>query len=453
MPRKRFDSDPDLSISGGAIKKIGLLLFAVIILVVLGVGACTSIHDVGADEIVVLQTPSGHMEVWSTPGWKLAVFGKTTTYKKSDQYTFMYEQAEDGNVVPKDCISTRFNDQGSANICGSLSFDLPTDEKTMLELHNKFRSMEGIVARLVKPAVVKSVYNSGGLMSSKESAGKKRADLIQYVGDQATRGTYKTTTREGEVEDLLAPPVEVVEMVDSPVLDEEGKPKLDEDNKPIMTKVPRKITKPATKKIVLVEPLLDENSGQIMVQEESTVTKMGITLYNITIERIIYEQKVKEQIDKQRDMTMKVQTKIAEAKEAQQNAVTAEETGKAGAAKAKWDQEILKAKAVTAAEQKREVAEKDLEAAKLERQAQVERAKGEAESKKLVMAADGALDKKLQAWVEVQKAYAAEIGKQRWVPEVVMGGGGGNGAQAAQGLMQLWQVQAARQLNLDRTFR
>lgn len=450
MSRRR-DSDPDLDISGAAIKKIGLLIFAVIVLVVLGIGTLTSVHDVGADEIVVLQTPSGHMEVWSTPGWKLAVFGKTTTYKKSEQYNFMYEKAEDGTVTPKNCISTRFNDQGSANICGSLRFDLPTDEATMLELHNKFRSMEGIMTSLVKPAVVKSVYNSGGLMSSKESAGKKRADLIRFVQDQATRGIYKTSTREGVVEDLLAPPIEVVEMIDSPLMDDNGKPQLDDKMQPIMTKVPRKTTKPATKKVTLVEPQMDEKTGQLLVQEASTVTKMGITLYNITIERILYEQKVKEQIDKQRDMTMKVQTKIAEAKEAQQNAVTAEETGKAGAAKAKWDQEILKAKAVTAAEQKREVAEKDLEAARLERQAQVERAKGEAEAKKLVMAADGALDKKLRAYIEVQKAYAAEIGKQRWVPEVVMGGSGaGNGAGAAQGLMQLWQVQAARDLNLDR---
>ncbi len=64
-------------------------------------------------------------------------------------------------------------------MCGTLSYDLPSDEATMIKLHNKFRSMEGIENRLVKPAVVKAIYNSGPLMSSKESAGQGRSDLIR----------------------------------------------------------------------------------------------------------------------------------------------------------------------------------------------------------------------------------------------------------------------------------
>jgi len=46
-------------------------------------------------------------------------------------------------------------------------------------------------------------------------------------------------------------------------------------------------------------------------------------------------------------------------------------------------------------------------------------------------------------------AGAAEMGKQRWVPTIQMGEGSGSGAGAASGFMQLMQVQAARQLNLD----
>lgn len=428
-------------------KRIGLMVGAFLLLILMTVGSCTSMYDVGSDEIVVLQKPSGTMEVWDSPGWKFALFGKTTTYKKSEQYHFMYEKDQSGKIISlKDCISTRFNDQGSADICGTLSFDLPTDHHTMLTLHNKFRSMDGIMSRLVKPAVVKSVYNSGPLMSSKDSAGQKRGDLIRFVQDQATRGIYETSSRQEETPDLLSPPVEVVEMVDVPKLDEDGKPVLDKDNNPVMVKEARKVTKPATKKVTVVEPKLGKD-GQILVQEVSTVTEYGIKLYNVTLERIMYEPKVKEQIDAQRDMTMKVQTKIAEAQQAQQDALTAEQKGKAEAAKAKWEEEKKKASAVTAAQAAKEVAALDLDKAKLEADARLTRAKSEAESKKLVMQADGALDKKLNAYVEVQKAYAAEIGKQRWVPEVQMGNG--SGAGAASSLMQLWQVKAAKDLGLD----
>ena len=439
-----------MSNTNNKIKRLTLLVVAAFTVLLFGVGACTSTYEVGSDEIVVAQTPSGNMEVWDTPGWKFALFARTTTYQKSDQFHFMHQKDDAGKLVStKDCISTRFNDQGSADICGTLSFDLPTDHKTMLELHNKFRSMSGIVNRLVKPAVVKSVYNSGPLMSSKDSAGQKRSDLIRFIQDQATRGIYKTTSKKEEVPDLLAPPVEVVEKVKVPKVDESGLPILDDRGNPVMVDEPRKVTKPATKTVTIVEPLLGKD-GSIAVQEASTVTLNGIKMYNITLERIIYEPKVKEQIDAQRDMTMKVQTKIAEAQQAQQDAVTAEQKGKAAAAKAKWEEERKKASAVTAAESQKAVAELDLQKAQLEAQSRLTRAKAEAESKKLVMQADGALDKKLQAWTEVQKAYAAEMGKQRWVPEVVLGSYEGSGANSANNLIQLLTTQAAKDLALDK---
>jgi hypothetical protein len=435
-------------VSPKVIRKIVLLLVTLVVMTLLCVGGCTSMHDVGSDEIVVVQMPNGKMEVWNTPGWKFALFARTTVYKKSDQYHFMYDKDDKGTVTSKkDCLATRFNDQGSAHICGTLSFDLPSDADTMLKLHNKFRSMDGIVVRLVKPAVIKSVYNSGPMMSSKESAGKKRSDLINFIQDQATRGIYKTSSRQEEVPDLLAPPIDVVEMVDVPKVDDNGEPIVDDNDNPVMIRKPRKTLRPATKKVTIVEPKLGKD-GRIEVQELSTVTEYGIKMYNITLERILYEPKVKEQINAQRDMTMKIQTKIAEAKNAQQDTITAEQMGKAAAAKAKWEEERKKATAVTAAESQKAVAVLDLEKAKLEAEARLTRARAEAESKKLVMLADGALDKKLQAWVDVQKAYAAEMGKQRWVPEVQMGGSS-SGAESAASLMQLWQVKAARDLGLD----
>lgn len=434
-------------------KRIITLVVAAVILIVLLILPFKLLTSVEADEIVVHQSVGGELSVWASPGIHWQGLGKVTVYKKSAQLWFkgpgehgQQQPTEEGAPPAKDeSIPVRFNDNGKAWISGSLSYDLPVDPKLMLALHEKFGSMAGIEARLVRPTVVRSVYMSGPLMSSRESAGERRNELINFIGDQASRGVYKTDNREIEVPDLLAGEVEVVEMIDEPKVDEEGKPVLNEKGEPVYIKVPKKVMKPKTKKIMVVEPIKD-NKGQIEVQEASAIAEFGIRLYNITLEGIRYDNAVQAQIDAQQKAIMDIQTQMANAKAADQKRLTVEKEGAAKAAQAKWDQEVKKAQAITEAEQKREVAKLDLESAKLQKSATIEKAEGEAQAKKLIMDADGALEKKLQAWVEVQKAYAAEMGKQRWVPEVVIG----NGSSApATDFMQLLQVQAAKDLALD----
>lgn len=419
--------------------------------------------DVDASETVVKQSLGGELTVWVDPGWHWQGFGTITRYTKSEQFTFQGppnhpDKPKEGDPPPPpdDSIHVRFNDNGAGRLSGSLSFDLPSDEENMIKLHKKFRSMAAIRDRLVEPALNRAVFNSGPLMSSRESAGIRRSELIQSILDQGNRGAYKTIPKDVEVEDYLAPPRKVVEMVDTPIMNEDGTPKL-ENGKPVLEKKPTVVERPTMKKVVAVEPALDDK-GRPIIQEPSAIAEFGIRLYNITIDRVYYEDKVQEQIDRQRDMEMAIQTKIAEAKQAEQDVVTTQKKGEAEAAKAKWDQEVKKAQAITEAEQSKavalteasqkfEVAQKDLESAKLQRQATVERAQGESEAKKLLIQADGALEAKLAAYVEVNKAWAAEIGKQRWVPDVQMGGA--SGGNSASELVSLLQAKTARDLSLD----
>jgi len=74
-----------------------------------------------------------------------------------------------------------------------------------------------------------------------------------------------------------------------------------------------------------------------------------------------------------------------------------------------------------------EVAQLDTQAAEQFKRAETLRGEGEAARRRLVMDADGALEKKLQAYIEVSKLYASAIKdyKGNWVPSVVMGGGHG----------------------------
>lgn len=432
------------------VKKILTIVVSVIALIILLILPFQLLTSVEADEIVVHQSVGGSLTVWTSPGIHWQGLGKVTVYKKSAQLWF--KGAGEGGDKPQqpqqhkdESISVRFNDNGKAWVSGSLSFDLPLDQKQMLALHEKFGSMQGIEARLIRPTVVRSVYMSGPLMSSRESAGERRNELINFIGDQASRGVYKTESKEVEVPDLLAGEIEVVEMVDEPKLDADNKPVLNEKGEPVYVKAPKMVKRPRTKKVMVVEPIKDKK-GQIEVQEASAIAEFGIRLYNITLEGIQYDAQVQAQIDAQQKAIMDIQTQMANAKAADQKRLTVEKEGAAKAAQAKWDQEVKKAQAITEAEQKREVAKLDLESAKLTKAGMIERAEGEAQAKKLVMDADGALEKKLQAWVEVQKAYAAEIGKQRWVPEVVIGNGN---TSPSTDFMQMLQVKAAKDLALD----
>jgi hypothetical protein len=92
------------------------------------------------------------------------------------------------------------------------------------------------------------------------------------------------------------------------------------------------------------------------------------------------------------------------------------------AAKAKWDQETIKAKAVTEAEQERDVVRLNKETAELTKATLIAEGEGEAKKKQLIMAADGALAQKIDKEIQVAKIWADAYSKQRPTPDIVFGG-------------------------------
>lgn len=441
MARSDRDESDDLItprriflIAAGLVAFIGLIIIPSELLV-----------RVKLDEIVVKQGVDGKMEVWTQPGLQWQNFGTLTTYKKSAQYWFS-AKTDEGDSKDQS-IKVRFNDGGHGNLSGSISYDLPLDTAQMLKIHSTCGSQEGVEKRFVAQAVGKAVYMTGTLMSSKESSGEHRADLINDIGDQIARGVYVTETVEQQVPDILAGEEEAIVVIDVPDLDSEGKPKLDKNGTPLTKKEAKTVKKPRMKTVTIVRPKVN-NKGIIEVQEPSSVAAFGIRTYNLSINSIAYDQQVEEQIKTQQQAIMAVQTAMANAKKADQDRITVEKQGEANAAKAKWEQEVKKATAVTEAEQKKAVAQLELDTAELTKQAAIKRAEGDAEARKLVMAADGALEKKLAAYVEVQKAYADVLGKQPLVPQIAMGAGSSSGSQGSN-IMDLLQAKTARDLALD----
>lgn len=367
-----------------------------LLLVVMVIGTNT-FESVNASDILCVQSPmSGKMTWYVTPGVKWQGFGKTTFYRKLSKYDFQ--------------VPVRFNDGGHGTLIGSVNYELPLDPEHLTQLHIKYGSQEAIQKQLIETVTNKCVYMTGPLMSSKESYAEKRTSLIRYVEDQIMNGVYRTMQKEVRVQDQMTG---------------------------------------ADKTVTLVE--IVQNGATAERQEEAVLTMYGIKTSNFAVSQLPYEEAVENQIKGQQEIMMKVQTAIASSKEAEQRAITVAKEGEANAAKAKWEQEVEKAKAVTLAQQEKEVAQLDAQAAASEKQANILRGEGEAERKRLVMNADGALEKKLEALVAINKMYATAIQeyKGNWVPSVVMGGEGNRTGGGATALVDLLTAKTAKELGVD----
>jgi hypothetical protein len=92
-----------------------------------------------------------------------------------------------------------------------------------------------------------------------------------------------------------------------------------------------------------------------------------------------------------------------------------------------------------------------VQTAELGKQKLILEGQGEATKRQLVMAADGALDKKLAAYVETQKIWANAFEKHTspLVPSVVMGSSGTGGSNAAMQFMELMTAKSALDLAVN----
>lgn len=401
-----------MSIERENMVKTTLIVFAIIaVLAVLLLGS-RMFERVDAGEIVIIQDPiDGDLHVYTQQGLKWQNFGQATRYKKSFQYWF--SSHEDQGARVDQSIKVRFNDGGHARISGSVRADLPLNHEILKDIHKMFGSQQAVEQELIRTVIEKSVYMTGVLMSSKESYADRRNELINYISDQAALGVFKTVPEETKTIDPVT----------------------------------------GAEKTVTVVRISYDEKGNYLLQEVSPLKRFGIKIYNLSLNSIKYDDTVEKQIASQQKAIMRVQTAIAEAKEAEQRRITAEENGKANAETAKWEEEVKKTRAVVAARQRFEVAELDRKTAEQTKARDILLGEGEAERKKLVMAADGALSQKLDAWIKVNETYASSIAnyKGAWVPGVVMGGSGrdARAGSGANDLINMLLVKTARELNLD----
>jgi len=367
---------------------------------------------------------SGSIDVKMTPGMWWQCFGNTQTWPKAE--TFYFTEDPEGATGPDDTgdasIEVTFNDGSKCRISGTCRVEMPKTEEQAKNLIMVLglRSHNDVEEKLVKPCLRNALILTANMMTARESYSEKRIDFVMTAWDQVQHGLYEFTEEVTEVKDP--------------------------------------VTGIATTKKIKIP--LTGNDGKIIRQPQSNIFEgTGIVLSNFEVKKFLYEDKVQQQIAQQQEATMAVITAMAQAKRAEQDRLRIEAEGKAAVTKAQYEKEQEKIRAVTdalkdkevavtKAEQEKEVAVLARDAAAMTKDQQILLGQGEAERKKLVMDADGALQQKLSAWLDSQKVWADAFARRN-VPSVVMGEKGAGQDGSASDFMSMLTIKAAKDLALD----
>jgi len=391
------------------------------------VNLCFGINDAG--ERTLVQYPTGQLFVKFSPGIYFKGFGNTEIY--ADVATYDFDKGgsagkENESSLKAIGVAVRYQDGGTGTVFGKARFALPTDEETMIRLHKDFRNKNAVAEKLIRTVTEESMNLTAGLMTSEEAYAEKRGIFTQWAEQQVASGKFFTELKS------------VVE-------------KQEATNEHLTRNI----------------PVIKYGADGLPKQHSSDFKMYGIKVNGFQLTDWDFEKKTLDQISRKREATMGIITAKADAERARQEALTAEEQGKKNVMVDRYTKEQEKIQAVVDAEKEKEVAVTKAtqavlvaEQGKLEaeqkrlaaiayKQEQILRGEGDGEYKRLVMSADGALATKLDAWKTVHMRYAEAIEKQKWVPEIQMGGNAQSGGSAANDLIELLKAQTAKELKLD----
>jgi hypothetical protein len=368
----------------------------------------------------VVERTTGEQIVQFAPGiFYAGFFAKEKEWPNQISVTYQEENPKldiEDNGIEVGKIMIRFSDATTADVKGITQFILPSDEKEMILIHNTHRTPQSLVVKRLAPYTKECLQSSAQLMSSEKHYGGGRAQMAQDFMDQLKEGVYLLKTEENVVFDSL------------------------EQEK---------------KRIYQTEIQYDKKDGAPK-RKLSSIKEYGITVADAAITDVDYEDKVDQKLTKIIDAVTKSSISKQELMTAQQQTLTAKAKGEQALVEIEYQQKQDQIKQVVEAETKVKVAEQDkqqqkiaYEGAILESKKIKELADAQAYARAKIMQADGALEMKLKAQVEVQKVWADAFSKYTGaiVPQIQTGGTGTT--NGALNFMDLMTAKTAKDFALD----
>src|SRR5690349_19932118 len=353
----------------------------------------------------VVERTTGEQIVQFAPGiFYAGFFAKEKEWPNQISVTYQAETPNDAqledNGIEVGQIMIRFSDATTANVKGITQFILPSDEKEMILIHNTHRTPQSLVTKRLAPYTKECLQSSAQLMSSEKHYGGGRAQMAQDFIDQLKEGVYLLKTEENVVYDSLA----------------------------------------AEKKRIYETEIQIDKKTSLPKRKTSSIKEYGIAVADAAITDVDYEDQVDQKLTKIIDAVTKSSISKQELMTAQQQTLTAKAQGEQALVEIEYQQKQEQTRQVVEAETKVKVAEQDklqqkiaYESSILEAKKIKELADAQAYARQRIMKADGALEMKLKAQVEVQKVWADAFSKYTGaiVPQFQTGAGvngNGNGA-------------------------
>jgi SPFH domain / Band 7 family len=394
----------------GVLTIIGLILFLIV--------NPFSWNDAGNRTVV--ERTTGEQIVQFAPGiFYAGFFSKEKEWHNQISVTYQetVPQLElEDNGIEVGQIMIRFSDATTADVRGITQFILPSDEKEMILIHNTHRTPQSLVVKRLAPYTKECLQSSAQLMSSEKHYGGGRAQMAQDFLDQLKEGVYLLVTEENLVYDSLE----------------------------------------LEKKRVYQTTIQMDKKTSLPSRKVSSIKEYGITVADAAITDVDYESKVDEKLVKIIDAVTKSSISKQELMTAQQQTLTAKAKGEQALVEIEYQQKQEQTKQVVEAQTKVKVAEQDklqqkiaYEGAILEAKKIKELADANAYAKQRIMQADGALEMKLNAQVEVQKVWADAFSKYTGAIVPQFQTGGGPTTNGAINFMDIMTAKTAKDFALD----
>lgn len=398
---------------------IVIAVVALAVLILLTTVNPLSWNDAGNRTVV--QTMGGDQFVQFQPGvfWS-GFFSKETEWPNQISVTYQQDEPDldvKDNGVEVGKITVMFSDGTTAQVRGITQFVLPSAEKDMILIHNTHRTPESLVSKRLSTFTKECLQSSAQLMSSDKHYGGGRAQMSQDFLNQLRNGVYLSQTEEKLVYDSLE----------------------------------------KEKKRLYVTEIQKDPKTREPKRKPSAIAEYQISVADASIIDVDYEQKVDEKLARIIDAATKSAVARQELMTAQQQALTAEAEGKSHLVTIEYEQKQQQTKEVVAAETQVKLAEQDKQRQRIAYEAAVFEAKKRqtladvaAYEKRTTIQANGALELKLQTWLEAQKYWSAAFGQYQGnvVPQIQSGPVGPQ-QNGAMNFMELMGAKAARDLAVD----
>lgn len=412
---------------------------------------------------------TGKVSIISEPGIFCQCLGSVTKYKEAGTFKFAHhdegpgekaqarpkkEKKDNGFEVSEE-LEVRFNDGATGWISGMALFDLPKDKEKLSLIHQKFRSYDKLLEVGIVATINESVTLTAALMNSGESYTTKRAIFTEWAREQLENGTYVTEEVEKEEKDPITGDVIKNNVV---------RIKMAEGNK-VRNENPLERYGIRFKQFQITD-IRYESETENIIRAKREALQQTIAA-KIGAERAIQERLAAEELGKKNvkiaEYEAMVSKKKAEVEAEEEKAVAViaaqkkaevasiEKEQSLRAAKKKVELEkFAKEQAIIEAEKEYNVSKLKVKSAEMIKKANIFEGQGEAEKKRLVYKADGALQQKLDAYVTVMTSLAKELGKQKWVPDITVGGQKAAGDEnMAMNFMNMWMMKAAKDIGVE----